>query len=80
MAGSALHTQSSQGENLCTPLEREDSFPLERFFEPCLCMACGVSGAMHHDFDMLKDPMFWVALCGGILPIAMGGALLVWAS
>jgi hypothetical protein len=33
---------------------------------------------MHGNFDMLKDPIFWGALLMGILPIAVGGAILVW--
>ena len=33
---------------------------------------------MHHDLDIFKDSVFWRALVIGILPIAVGGALLVW--
>jgi hypothetical protein len=34
---------------------------------------------MHQDLAVFKDPMFWAALFGGILPVAVGGAALVWA-
>jgi len=36
------------------------------------------SRAMHHDLDIFKDSVFWRALVIGILPIAVGGAFLVW--
>jgi len=32
---------------------------------------------MHHDLDIFKDPVFWGALFLGILPIVLGGAVLV---
>jgi hypothetical protein len=33
---------------------------------------------MHHDLDILRDPIFWRALVIGILPVAISGAALVW--
>jgi hypothetical protein len=33
---------------------------------------------MHHDLEMLKDPVFWRALAIGVLPVVASGATLVW--
>jgi hypothetical protein len=33
--------------------------------------------AMHHGLDIFKDPLFWLVLVAGILPIAMIGAVMV---
>lgn len=36
--------------------------------------------AMHRNFDVLRDPVFWTAMAGGIVPIAVAGAVLVWTA
>ena len=36
--------------------------------------------AMHRDLDALTDPVFWVAMTIGILPLAMAGTALVWVT
>jgi hypothetical protein len=33
---------------------------------------------MHHNLDILKDPVFWGILLAGIVPLAMVGATLIW--
>jgi hypothetical protein len=33
---------------------------------------------MHRNFEVLKDPMFWAALTAVIIPLVVGGAVLVW--
>jgi len=35
---------------------------------------------MHRDLDVLTDPVFWVAMTIGILPLAMVGIALVWVT
>jgi hypothetical protein len=35
---------------------------------------------MHRDLDALTDPVFWVAMTIGILPLAMAGTALVWVT
>ena len=32
---------------------------------------------MHHGLDIFNDPLFWLVLLAGILPIAMMGAVMV---
>jgi hypothetical protein len=32
---------------------------------------------MHHGLDIFKDPLFWLVLIAGILPIAVIGAVMV---
>jgi hypothetical protein len=33
---------------------------------------------MHRDFEVLKDPIFWAAMIAVIIPLVVGGAVLVW--
>jgi hypothetical protein len=33
---------------------------------------------MHNALEIFKDPQFWGAMLGGVLPIAMAGTVLVW--
>jgi hypothetical protein len=35
---------------------------------------------MHRDLDVFADPVFWVAMTIGILPLAAAGAALVWVT
>ena len=38
-----------------------------------------VGAIENHDFEIFRDPVFWGVLLVGIFPIAMVGAVLVWA-
>jgi hypothetical protein len=33
---------------------------------------------MHRKFDVLSDPIFWIVMTIGILPVATAGTELVW--
>jgi len=33
---------------------------------------------MHRDFEVLKDPIFWAAFIALIIPLVVGGAVLIW--
>jgi hypothetical protein len=40
-------------------------------------MASVCYAAMHDDLDIFRDPVFWGALFLGVLPMVLGGAVLV---
>ena len=49
---------------------------------PVLLTLCGDKAsvcyaAMHDDLDIFRDPVFWGALFLGVLPMVLGGAVLV---
>ena len=44
------------------------------------CVGFIAVSTMHRDFDVLRDPVFWVVMAMGILPLAMVGAVLVWVT
>ena len=41
-------------------------------------LECEWSTVMHRSFDMFKDPVFWVALLLGILPVVASGTAMIW--